>query len=256
MRLLSLALLALWLVPPPNVRAGAGQSVTVFAAASLSEALRELARAHEEASGDVIRLNLGASSMLARQIAEGAPADLFFSADEAQMNGLARQGLIRTNSRIARLSNTLVIVVGTGKATQIHSSAGLTNPAIRRIALAQPQTVPAGVYAREYLVGEHLWSAIEPKVIPTANVRAALAAVESGNADAAIVYKTDARLSKQVRIAYEVPRRAGPTIQYPLALTRDAPHAAAADRFRQFLSTAAADRVFESYGFIVLPPSP
>lgn len=255
-RILSWALLALWFSQPPNVQAGAGQSVTVFAAASLSEALREIADVHEKASGDVIRLNLGASSMLARQIEEGAPADLFFSADEAQMNKLADHGLIRTNTRVTRLSNSLVIVLGADNLAAFGSPADLTNRAIRRIALAQPQTVPAGVYARAYLVGQHLWSAIEPKVIPTANVRAALAAVESGNADAAMVYKTDGRLAKHVRVVYEIPRAEGPPIRYPLALTRDAPSAAAAERFLRFLDSPEANRVFEAYGFIVLPPSP
>jgi ABC-type tungstate transport system substrate-binding protein len=108
---------------------------------------------------------------------------------------------------VTRLSNTLVIVLSAENAMPFPSAASLTNPAIRRIALAEPKTVPAGVYAREFLVAQKLWSAVEPKVIPTANVRAALAAVESGNVEAAIVYQTDARISKKVRVAHEVPAR-------------------------------------------------
>jgi molybdate transport system substrate-binding protein len=256
MRILPCALLLLLLSLFPGHGAGADRTITVFAAASLSDALKEIVAAHEKSSGDIVRLNLSASSTLARQIEEGAPADLFFSADEAQMDRLAARGLIRTNSRVTRLSNTLVIVLSAENAMPFPSAASLTNPAIRRIALAEPKTVPAGVYAREFLVAKKLWSAVEPKVIPTANVRAALAAVESGNVEAAIVYQTDARISKKVRVAHEVPAAEGPRIRYPVALTRDAPNVVAAERFLRFLNSPKADRVFERFGFIVAPRSP
>lgn len=236
--------------------AGADRTLTVFAAASLSDALKEIVTAHEKSTGDIVRLNLGASSTLARQVEEGAPADLFFSADEAQMDRLVARGLIRTNTRVTRLSNTLVIVLSAENAMPFPSATSLTNPAIRRIALAEPKTVPAGVYAREFLIAQKLWSAVEPKVIPTANVRAALAAVESGNVEAAIVYQTDARISKKVRVAHEVPLAEGPRIRYPVAVTRDAPNAPAAERFLQFLNSPEADHAFERFGFIVVPRSP
>lgn len=240
----------------PGRGAGADRTITIFAAASLSDALKAIVAAHEKSSGDIVRLNLGASSTLARQIEEGAPADVFFSADDAQMDRLAARGLIRTNSRVTRLSNTLAIVLSAENTMPFPSAASLTNPAIRRIALAEPKTVPAGVYARDFLVAQQLWSAVEPKVIPTINVRAALAAVESGNVEAAIIYQTDARLSKKVRVAHEVPSAEGPRIRYSAALTRDAPNAVAAERFLQFLNSTEADRAFDRFGFIVAPRSP
>lgn len=172
------------------------------------------------------------------------------------MDRLAARGLIRTNSRVTRLSNTLAIVLSAENTMPFPSAASLTNPAIRRIALAEPKTVPAGVYAREFLIAQKLWSAVEPRIIPTVNVRAALAAVESGNVESAIVYQTDARISKKVRVAHEVPLAEGPRIRYPVATTRDAPNAVAAERFLQFLNSTEADRAFDRFGFIVAPRSP
>jgi molybdate transport system substrate-binding protein len=215
--------------------------VRVFAAVSLTEALEEIAGAYERQSKDDIVFSFGGSSILARQIEQGAPADLFLSADEAQMDALARKNLIATRSSI--LSNTLVVV-----GAKIRTPADLVK---MRIALAEPSSVPAGVYARTWLQRIGLWDRIAPNVIPTENVRAALSAVESGNVDAAIVYKTDARIARRVRITYEVPRSQGPPISYPFALLRDAEHRAAALRFLAYLRSKAALRVFADHGFLI-----
>ena len=166
----------------------------VFAAASLTDSLKEIAAAYEKQTGDKVMFNFGASSFLARQIEEGAPADIFFSADEAKMDGLEKKGLIIKETRTSRLSNSLVIVVTSDSALPIHSAKDLAGPAVKRVALADPKTVPAGIYAKQYLQCAGLWSAIKPKVVPTDNVRAALAAVESGNVEAGMVYKTDASI--------------------------------------------------------------
>jgi len=184
--------------------------LNVFAAASLSDALKEIAKAYEPASGDKLRYNFAASSALARQIKEGAPADVFFSADEAKMDDLVKGGLIVTDTRHSLLSNTLVIVVNAEGGAAVSVPADLAKPAIGRIALAEPHTVPAGIYAKEYLEKADLWKKIIDKVVPTENVRACLAAVEAGNADAGIVYKTDALISKKVKVAYEVSVAEGP----------------------------------------------
>lgn len=224
--------------------------LNVFAAASLSDALRELAPAYETKSGDKLRFNLGASSALARQIKEGAPADVFFSADEAKMDELARAGLIAADTRVTLLSNTLVIVVHATDGAKVATPADLATDAVRRLALAEPQSVPAGIYAKEYLLKFSLWPQVADKVVPTENVRACLAAVESGNVDAGIVYKTDALISKKVKISFEVPTAEGPKIAYPLAVTAASKHADAARRLVAFLASAEAHAVFSKYGFL------
>lgn len=225
----------------------------VFAAASLSDALKEIARTYEPASGDKLQFNLGASSTLALQIRNGAPADVFFSADEAKMDDLAQAGLIATDTRRSLLSNTLVIVVNADGGAAIAAPADLAKPGIGRIALAEPQTVPAGIYAKEWLQKTGLWKKIIDRVIPTENVRACLAAVEAGNADAGIVYQTDALISKKVKIACEVATAEGPKISYPLVVVKDAKQPRAARRFAAYLAGPEARAVFVKYGFLPAP---
>lgn len=224
--------------------------VTVFAAASLTDAIQELASAYEAESGDQLLFNFAGSSALARQIMEGAPADLFFSADEIQMDNLATAGLIDPLTRVDLLTNSLVIVVPNDGPTEL-TPAALAKPSIRRLALADPKSVPAGVYAREYLTGLGLWNALQSKVVPTENVRAALAAVESGNVEAGIVYKTDAAISKTVRIAYEVPPTEGPKISYPVAIVKYSRNAGASKRFLEYLRSEPALAVFRRFGFMI-----
>jgi molybdate transport system substrate-binding protein len=228
------------------------EDVNVFAAASLTDVLKEMAAAYEKASGDKLVLNLGASSMLARVIREGGPADVFLSADDAQMDGLEKAGLLVPGSRRALLSNTLVVVVASDATAKITSPRDLVS--LRRLALAEPKSVPAGVYAKQYLDRLGLWDALASRVIPTENVRACLAAVEAGDADAGIVYRTDALISKKVRIAWSVPAADGPKISYPVAIPKDAPHADAAKRFASYLATAPARDAFVRFGFLVQEP--
>jgi len=240
-------LLALLSIPG----AGSGEDVTVFAAASLSDALEEIARGYEQASGNKVVLNVGATSDLARQIQAGAAADLFFSADRAQMDVLEKTGLVRGADRVELLSNVLVVVVPAAAPTRVGSPADLAS--LRRIALADPEAVPAGVYARTYLESIGMWSALRDRVIPTLNVRAALAAVESGNADAGIVYRTDAASSRRVRVAFTVPPESGPKIVYVLAPLATPRRPAALDLARR-LGGPEARAVFEKHGFRVLAP--
>ena len=238
-------LLVVWpaLVPAATLR--------VSAAASLTDVLREMTPAYERRTGDAVLFNFGASSMLARQIQEGAPADLFISADELKMDQLQQRGLIVRKSRRSILSNTLVIIVPSDSRLKITSPADLANPAIRNIAVAEPQTVPAGIYAKQYLLKLRIWDRIAGKIVPTDNVRAALAAVESANAETGIVYKTDALISRAVRIAYEVPQSVGPKISYPAAVLAESTQPEAAQRFLDYLQSPAAQEVFRKYGFRV-----
>lgn len=224
--------------------------LNVFAAASLTDALKEIATQYEQESGDTIRFNFASSSLLARQIDEGAPADLFFSADEEKMDGLQKKGLIVNETRESLLSNTLVIVVPYDSTASVDSPQKLAT-SNWKIALAEPKTVPAGIYAKKYLQNIGLWSKVIDRVIPTENVRAALAAVESGNVDIGIVYKTDAAISKRVKIAYDIPVKDTPRISYPLAVIRDSKNLESAKRFAAYLASEKSISVFRNYGFLI-----
>lgn len=237
-----------------NLLVAAGVSaaeLTMHAAASLTDAMKEIAVAYEKESGDKLQVNFGASNMLARQIEEGAPADLFLSADEAKMDGLEEKGLLVAGTRRSLLSNTLVIVVSTDAGAAPNSAADLARPEYKKLALAEPATVPAGIYAREYLQKLGLWDALKERVVPTENVRAALAAVESGNVDAGIVYKTDLVLSKKAKVAVEIPVAEGPRISYPIAVLKSSREVERAKKFAEYLAGPAAQKVFEKFGFII-----
>jgi molybdate transport system substrate-binding protein len=232
--------------------AGHAATIMVFAAASLTDCLTRIASQYSRETHENVTLNFAGSSLLARQIEEGAPVDIFFSADEAWMDQLETKGLLLSGTRRSRLSNSLVIVVGIDSPLSLVSPSGLTNSSITRIALADPQAVPAGKYARQFLEKEQLWASVQNKVLPVGNVRGALAAVESGDAEAAIVYKTDAAVSKRVRVVYEFPAKGGPKISYPMAVLKAAKDPEAAKRFLAYLAAPAAGRVFVEFGFIVI----
>jgi molybdate transport system substrate-binding protein len=225
-------------------------NTTVFAAASLTDALNEIAKNYEASgAGGKPAFSFAGSNVLALQIKQGAPADLFFSADEKQMDAVDKAGLLAPGTRRDFLTNSLVIVVPQASALTALKPQDLAGPEIKRIAVGDTKTVPAGVYTKAYLEKLGLWSSLEPKIVPTANVRAALAAVESGNADAAFVYKTDAAISHRAKVADEIPAAEGPRITYPVAQLKGAPHAEAAQKFLAYLESPAAQAVFTKYGF-------
>lgn len=229
-------------------RAGDGPAITVSAAASLAQVLEALAAGYEARTGARIVLNVGASNVLARQIAAGARVDLFISADEAQMDAVA--GHIDGRSRVSLLSNQLAIAVPDDRPRRFASARELADPSIRRIAIGDPAAVPAGVYARAYLEQVGVWNAVAPKVVPAGSVRLALAAVENGAADAAIVYRTDIPSARRAREALVVPASDGPRIVYPAALVRHGTNPAGARRFLEFLRGHEAWLVFERAGFL------
>jgi molybdate transport system substrate-binding protein len=224
-------------------------TVTVFAAASLTDVLKEIGHDYEAKSGDKVAFNLAGSNVLARQIEQGARADIFLSADEAQMNAVAQAGLIDPATRADLLRNTLVIVAPADSPLANFIPPDLAKVDIQRIALADPKAVPAGIYAKQYLTNLGLWSKVEGKVVPTANVRAALAAVESGDVEAGIVYQTDASSTRKVKVIYAVPLSDGPRITYPVALMK-ASDGADAKKFLAYLESPAARAIFQKYGFI------
>jgi molybdate transport system substrate-binding protein len=246
-RLRFLLLCGVALIAQPSMAA----NLRVSAASSLTDALHDIAKIYERDAHDTLLFDFGASSTLARQIAEGAPSDVFFSADELKMDQLQQRGFIVKASRRSILSNTLVIIVPSDSNLKINSAADLADNAISNIAVAEPQSVPAGIYAKEYLRAQRVWDRIKDKIIPTENVRAALAAVESGNVQTGIVYRTDALISRAVRIAFEVPASEGPKISYPVAIVGDSKQKAAAQKFIDFLQSPPAQEVFRKYGFII-----
>jgi len=227
--------------------------VTVFAAASLSDAFKEIAPLYTTATSHTLRFNFGASGVLARQIKEGAPADVIFSADELRVDQLEKAGLLLPGTRRTILANTLVVVVAVEGGAAVKTLADLAKADVRRIAIGEPATVPIGTYTKEYLQKTGDWKKLIDKLVPLDTVRATLAAVESGNAEAGFVYKTDALISKRVKIAIEVPQADGPKITYPVAVLKDAKQPEAAKALVKFLAGPEAQKVFAKFSF--LPPN-
>jgi molybdate transport system substrate-binding protein len=224
------------------------ENVTVFAAASLTDAMKTIGQTYEREVGEKVDFNFGASSDLARQIKAGAPADVFFSADASQMDVLVEAGLVSPSDRKNVLSNSLVVIVPRESTATVRVPADLTR--FEHVAIANPDAVPAGVYAREYLQGLRLWDAIEPRVVPTVDVRAALAAVADEHAEVGVVYRTDAAISPKVKIAFDVPREQTPAIVYPLAPLTSSRNRGTSAVVRYLVSPAAL-RAYEQYGFVV-----
>jgi molybdate transport system substrate-binding protein len=233
----------------PAGQSGRAAPVVVSAAISLTDALREIERAYAADGGGPVRFNFAGSNVLARQIVNGAPADLFISADLAQMDYAARAGAIDPATRVPLLGNRLAVVVPSGTAAAVARPGDLAQSRIRRIAIGDPAAVPAGRYARAYLERSGLWTALQPKLLPLANVRAALAATESGGADAAIVYESDAAASTKVTLAFIVPEAEAPLITYPAAIVAQSGNRAGAERFLAYLRGPRAREIFERYRF-------
>jgi molybdate transport system substrate-binding protein len=232
--------------------AAIAEEILASAAASLTDVLKEISAAYQTKSKHTVKFNFGPSSGLARQIEEGAPVDLFFSADQPQMDTLEKKGRIEPGTRKNLLSNQLVIIVPANSKLAIGSPKDLLQGDVRRIALAEPSSVPVGVYSSEYLAHEGLWEQLKRKVVPVQDVRATLASVESGNVEAGFVYKTDAAVSKKVRIVYEVPLDKRPRITYPVAVIKDSKRKDAARDFMEYVLTSSAKEAFKKYGFVVL----
>ena len=216
---------------------------TVLAGSSLQEALEEAGQAWADEGHAAPLLSFAATSALARQVEQGAPADLFISADQEWMDTLAEEDLLRAGTRRDLLGNRLVVV--RTRDDPIASFAGLGD---RRLALADPGAVPAGKYAREALESMGTWRELAPKVVPAENVRAALALVERGEAPLGIVYATDALASDAVEVVQEIPADTYTPIRYPAAILAGSEHPDAA-AFLAFLASAKARRIFESHGF-------
>ncbi len=223
--------------------------LVVSVAASLHEALTEIAGLYRAATGVTVSLNPAGSNTLARQIIEGAKVGLFLSADDIQMDAVEKAGLVVPGTRTRLLTNNLALIVPGGTRKTI-SFADLAGPTVQRVAMGEPTAVPAGVYGRKWLELEGVWAAVAPKVIPFPTVRAVLAAVEAGRVDAGIVYQTDA-VGRPAVLPLLIPRAsaiAELAIVNPAAVIRG-PHEAEGRRFLAFLQSAPAREVFVRRGF-------
>ncbi len=244
-------LLAVVLLFPLSARA---EELTVFAAASLTDAMQDIATLWQKEGHPALRQSFGASSTLARQIEQGAPANLFASADERWMDYLAQRNLIAAGTRRQLLGNDIVLIVPADHATKVTIDSHLNLLALLgptgRIATGDPEHVPVGLYARQALRKLGLWDAVAPRLARTEDVRGALLLVERGKAPAGIVYSTDTAVSTGVAIAGVFPEDSHDPITYPFAVTKagDTPEARALMRF---LAGPEARAVFVRRGFKV-----
>jgi molybdate transport system substrate-binding protein len=248
-RLVALALLMfhLQLCAHAQERSGA----MVYAAASLKEALDENVKRFETGKGVKVIVSYAASSALARQIEQGAPADIFISADLEWMDYLQKRGSIQAGTRGNLLANRLVLIAPADSKAAFAIAPRFPLAALlgdRRLAMADPDSVPAGKYGRAALQALEVWPAVAPKVARAENVRAALALVARGEAPFGIVYSTDAAAERKVRVVGEFAAHLHPPIVYPAALVTGG-KAAAAGAFLSFLRSAEARSVWRQYGF-------
>jgi molybdate transport system substrate-binding protein len=221
----------------------------VSAAASLTNAFGEIGKQFEAAHpGDKVTFNFASSGALLAQIAKGAPADVFASADMATMDRAEKQNLLAPGSRRTLLHNKLVLIAPAASTTALSGLASLEDAAVHRIAIGNPAAVPAGRYAKTALEAAGLWSKLEPKYILAQNVRKALDYVARGEVDAGIVYSTDAAIMKgKVRVAAEIPL--DKPIAYPVAIVKDTRNRALAEAFSKMLGSPEAQAIFTRYGF-------
>jgi molybdate transport system substrate-binding protein len=226
--------------------AAKSSDVHIFAAASTQEALQQAARDYERQSGTRVLCSFAASSTLARQIEEGADADLFLSADERWADHLAALSLVAQRQDL--LANRLVVVTRVEHPLKLQGLADLTGSDLKHLAVAL-EPVPAGSYAREALKKAGIWEQIKERVREAGDVRATLALVERDEAEAGLVYATDATVSTKVRVALEVPETLHTPIRYPLVLLRHGAERANARAFYDFLQSDKARAAFRKMGF-------
>lgn len=237
---------------------GSNSSVTqsqtdliVSAAASLKDSLEEIKRSYQQKAFTTnLNYNLGASGALMQQIQNGAPADVFISAAEKPMDILEKAGELLSDTRRDLVKNRLVLIAPKGS-QKVTSFASLNNAEIQRVAIGEPRSVPAGQYAEQVLQKIKIYDAVKPKFVYANNVRQVLASVESGNADAGIVYLTDANTSKQVAVVAIASEADHSPIVYPIAVLKNSKNPQAAKEFVQFLESDRGKSVFKKHGFIV-----
>ncbi|ANE47749.1 molybdenum ABC transporter substrate-binding protein [Paenibacillus swuensis] len=220
----------------------------VSAAASLKGSLDQIEKLYEKKHKDInLTFNYGSSGTLQKQIEQGAPVDLFFSAGRKQMDALVKGNLVKQSTNI--LNNELVMIIPSDSKHTLTTVKQLTNKDIEKVAIGQPESVPAGQYAKEALTVRKVWDPLKDKLIYAKDVRQVLTYVETGNADAGFVYKTDALASKKVKMAIHILSSVHAPISYPAGVLKESKHMTEATTFYNYLQSNEADAVFKKYGF-------
>jgi molybdate transport system substrate-binding protein len=228
-------------------------ALTISAAASVQDAMRAVQRAYQETAPNVaITYNFGSSGSLAQQISQGAPADVFLSASPKWMDDLEEKSQILPGSRRDLLQNTMVLIVPRNQSDGVDFKA-LGTDQVGRVAIGEPESVPAGTYANEVLTAMNMLDALRSKLVFGKDVRQVLSYVETGNVDAGLVYGTDALLSDQVQVVATAAAETHSPILYPVAVVADSQHGETAQEFVDFLSTDTAAGIFQEYGFGMAP---
>ncbi len=223
--------------------------LTISAAASLTDVLLELEKVYKEQQPHVtLTFNMGPSGQLQQQIEQGAPADVFLSAAQKQMNTLEEKDLIVKDTRVDILRNELVLVVNKDF-TGVDSFEDLQKAEVKHIGIGSPESVPAGQYAKEVLENLKMWDALSSKFVEGQNVRAVLSFVETGNAEAGFVYGSDTVVSDKVKIVAPAPEGSNEPILYPAAVVKATKELEAASDFVKFLLTEEAQQILEDFGF-------
>ena len=252
-RVLVAAAIAGFLVAPLTVSVARAADITIFAAASLKNALDDAAKLYQAKPGAKVIVSYAASSALAKQIEAGAPADIFFSADLDWMDYLEKKNLIDAASRHTLLGNTLVLIAPKDSTVSLAIEKGFPLLAALgvdgRLAMATIDSVPAGKYGKAALSSLGVWDAVAPRVAQAENVRAALSLVAKGEAPLGIVYGTDAKSELAVRVVGIFPADSHPKILYPVALLASAKPDAR--KFLDFLLSSEAASAFEAQGFSI-----
>ena len=232
----------------------AEQKITVFAAASLTEAVTQVAADYEKEKSVQIQTSFASSSVLAKQIENGAPAEIFIAADNKWMDYLQEKNLLKPANRIALLGNHLVLIVPKDKVFKVDMSKdfNFASAFYGKLCTGETESVPVGIYAKQSLKSLNWWDTIKTRIVGTQDVRAALAFVARGECDAGIVYETDAKVSNKVENIATFPETSHEPIVYPLALLKNA--GAQATDFYEYLQSAKAKAVFAKYGFSTNAP--
>ena len=238
--------------------AGCGQkaqpvSLTVAAAASLTDVTKKLAEDYKTVAPNVtLNFTYASSGALQTQIEQGAVVDVFLSAAQKQMDALAQKDLLQKDSRVDLLENKVVLIVPKNSTLQLAGFADLATEKVKKIAIGDPASVPAGQYAKEVFTSLKIWDSVEEKANLGSDVRQVLTWVESGEVDCGVVYSTDAAISAKITVICEAPADSVQKIIYPAAVIKSSKHTAEAGAFLKYLKTAKAAAIFNEYGFTTI----
>jgi molybdate transport system substrate-binding protein len=228
----------------------AAVQLTISAAASLTDSLKEIKPLFESKNTRIVlNFNFGASGTLQQQIEQGAPSDVFISAGQKQLQTLVDEQLIEAGKYKSLLTNELVLITPANESVPIEKIEDISKADFKKIAVGQPETVPAGSYAQQSLTALNLWDALQSKLVFAKDVRQVLTYVETGNTDGGFVYKTDARTSSKVKVAFIVDPKTHKAIEYPAGIIKATKHANEAMLFYEFLQSKDAQNIFIKYGF-------